>query len=40
MTVDQMLEDGQIVESVDEPNCRHFGEQLCGTDRCVCNLTS
>ena len=40
MTVDQMLEDGQIVESVDEPTCKDLGEQLCGTDRCVCNLTS
>jgi len=30
------LEDGQIVELADEPTCRDLGEQLCGTDRCVC----
>ena len=34
--VDQMLEDGQIVELADEPTCKDLGEQLCGTDRCVC----
>jgi hypothetical protein len=33
--VDQMVESGVWFES-DDMNCRYFGEQLCGTDRCVC----